>query len=143
MARDVHHPAIFARVTGFANARVRSMCVDALPVYAGRGGRTFLDVFGARGPRESRSTSAFVRIIFGSAFGSVLARSRSTMILQFAIRSCESGGAVTAMFFDVVQPTRATVLTRFRVARVRYGYLAQGRGESQRTVAREAWLRVR
>lgn len=47
------------------------------------------------------------------------------------------------MFFDVVQPTRAAVLARFHVARVRYGDLAQGRGESQRTLAREPGLRVR
>lgn len=47
------------------------------------------------------------------------------------------------MFFDIVQPTRAAVLARFRVARVRYGDFAQGRGESQRTLARETGLRVR
>lgn len=47
------------------------------------------------------------------------------------------------MLLDVVQPTRAAVLARLRVARVRYGYLAQRRRKSQRTLARETGLRVR
>lgn len=64
------------------------------------------------------------------------------MVLQLTIRSCKPGGAVAPMFLDVVQPTRAAVLAWFRVARVRYGYLAQGRGKSQRTLARESGLRV-
>lgn len=47
------------------------------------------------------------------------------------------------MLLDIVQPTSAAVLARLRVARVRYGYLAQRRGESQRAPARETGLRVR
>lgn len=44
--------------------------------------------------------------------------------------TCKSGSTVAPMFLDVVQPTRAAVLARLRVARVRNGYLAQGRRES-------------
>jgi len=57
--------------------------------------------------------------------------------------TCKSGRAVAPVLLDVVQPTRAAVLARLRVARVRYGYLAQRRRESQRTLARETGLRVR
>jgi len=64
------------------------------------------------------------------------------MIQSDIMHTCKPGGAVAPMFLDVVQPTRAAVLAWFRVARVRYGYLAQGRGESQRTLARESGLRV-
>lgn len=60
-----------------------------------------------------------------------------------AVITCKSGGAVTSVFLDVVQPTRAAVLARLRVARVRYGNLAQRRGKSQRTLARETGLRMR
>lgn len=67
--------------------RVRSVRVDALSVNAGLCGRTFLYVFGARGAREPGGTRALVRIVFGSAFGSVLARPRGAMVLQLAIRS--------------------------------------------------------
>lgn len=59
------------------------------------------------------------------------------------VRTCESGGAVAPVLVDIVQPTRAAVQARLRVARVRHGYLAQGRGEPERTLAREAGLRVR
>lgn len=62
------------------------------------------------------------------------------LLLQFF--TCISGGTVASVLLDVVQPTRAAVLARSRVTRVRYGYLAEGRGESQRTLARETGLRM-
>lgn len=58
------------------------------------------------------------------------------------MHTCKPGSTVTPMFLDVMQPTRATVLAWLRVARVRYGYLAQGRGESQRTLARKSGRRM-
>jgi len=64
--------------------------VDALSVYAWFGGRTFLDVFGARGTREPGGARALVRVVFGRAFRPVLARSRSAMILQLTIGPCDT-----------------------------------------------------
>lgn len=50
-------------------------------MHAGLRGRTFLYIFRARGAREPGGARALVRIVFGSAFGSVLAWPRGAVIL--------------------------------------------------------------